>query len=227
MLKNYLKIAIRNLQKQKTFAFINICGLSIGIACFTLLLLYAYNELSFDKFNKNTNDIYRPYAWFNAMNGQPAIGYMDYSGPTAATLGEAMRLNLPDVINYVRIQLPYGESLIRTDKNVFRSNVTYADPSLFSIFSFPLKARNTSTALHTVNDVPENSTIKFDILGNFLFAEKYVNGSNFIGNDFHYIDKQTFVQLKPGSKLFNDTKQLQNFLDIIGNCIRHFIYCLH
>ncbi len=253
MLKNYLKIAIRNLQKQKTFAFINICGLSIGIACFTLLLLYAYNELSFDKFNKNTNDIYRPYAWFNAMNGQPAIGYMDYSGPTAATLGEAMRLNLPDVINYVRIQLPYGESLIRTDKNVFRSNVTYADPSLFSIFSFPLKAGNTSTALHNVNDVvlteskakelfgtgdavgkiieikignsfqsfnvsaiakdvPENSTIKFDILGNFLFAEKYVNGSNFIGNDFHYIDKQTFVQLKPGSKLFNDTKQLQNFL---------------
>ncbi|MGH2565716.1 MAG: FtsX-like permease family protein, partial [Ginsengibacter sp.] len=49
-------------------------------------------------------------------------------------------------------------------------------------------------------------------LGNFLYAEKHVNGSIFIGNDFHYIDKQTYVQLKPGSKLPTDTKRLQNFL---------------
>ena len=49
-------------------------------------------------------------------------------------------------------------------------------------------------------------------MGNFLYAEKYVNGSIFTGSDFHYIDKQTFVQLKPGSKLPYDSKQLQNFL---------------
>src|SRR5439155_2167987 len=61
-------------------------------------------------------------------------------------------------------------------------------------------------------NIPVNSTIRFDILGNFLYAEKYVNGSNFVGNDFHYIEKQTYVQLKPGSKLPNDIKKLQNFL---------------
>ena len=253
MFKNYLKTAWRNFQQQRIFSFINILGLSIGIACFCLLTLYAYNELSFDKFNKNANDIYRPYVWFSGTNEYPAEGYMDYSGPTSATLGEAMKKSLPDVINYVRIQLPYDESILRIGDKGFRSNVTYADPSLFSMFSFPLKYGNINTALHNLNDIvlteskakeifgddnaigktieikigssfqsfvvtaiaqdiPENSTIHFDILGNFLYADKYVNGSIFIGNDFHYIEKQTFVKLKPGSKLPYDSKQLQNFL---------------
>jgi putative ABC transport system permease protein len=178
---------------------------------------------------------------------------MDYSGPTNAPLGEAMKKSLPDVIDYVRIQLPYDESLLQVGNKGFRSNVTYADASLFSMFSFSLKQGSVNTALHNLNDVvlteskakeifgtddvigktiqikigssfqpfivsaiandiPSNSTIHFDILGNFLYAEKYVNGSIFTGSDFHYIDKQTFVQLKPGSKLPYDSRQLQNFL---------------
>ncbi len=141
MFKNYFKIALRILQKQKVFAFINVFGLSTGIACFILLFLYALNEFNFDKFNKNAPEIYRPYVWFNSMGGHPATGYMDYSGATATTLGEAMKQDLPDVKNYVRIQLPYGESLVRIDKNVFRSKVTYADQSLFSVFTFPFSSR--------------------------------------------------------------------------------------
>jgi len=253
MFKNYFKTAWRNFQQQKIFSFINMLGLSIGIACFCLLTLYAYNELSFDKFNKNANDIYRPYVWFSGTNEYPPEGYMDYSGPTGATMGEAIRKSLPDVINYVRIQLPYDENILRIGDKGFRSNVTYADVSIFSVFSFPLKYGNINTALHNLNDVvlteskakeifgndnvigktieikigssfqsfiisaiamdiPENSTVHFDILGNYLYAEKYVNGSIFKGNDYHYIEKQTFVQLKPRSKLPYDSKQLQNFL---------------
>jgi putative ABC transport system permease protein len=253
MFKNYLKTAWRNFRQQKFFSFINISGLSIGIACFCLLALYAYNELSFDKFNKNADNIYRPYVWFSGTSEYPAEGYMDYSGPTNATLGEAMKKSFPDVVNYVRIQLPYDESLLRIGDKGFRSNVTYADASIFSVFSFPLKYGNINTALHNLNDIvltetkareifgsdnvigkaieikigssfqlfvvaaiandiPSTSTIHFDVLGNFLYAEKYVNGSIFTGSDFHYIDKQTFVQLKPGSKLPYDSKQLQNFL---------------
>ena len=81
MFKNYFKIALRNLQKQKVFALINVFGLSIGIACFTLLLLYAANEFSFDKFHKNAANIYRPYVLDNTLNGQPGVGNTDYSGP--------------------------------------------------------------------------------------------------------------------------------------------------
>ncbi len=253
MFKNYFKTAIRNLQKQKIFAFINVSGLSLGIACFSLLALYAFNEFNFDKFNKNAANIYRPYVWYDAMNGQPAQGYMDYCGPTKATLGEAMKQDFPNIVHYVRIQLPYDESLLRANSKGLRARVTYADASLFSVFSFPLKYGNATSALHNLNDVvlteskakeifgtgdvvgrtieikigatfqpftisavskdiPDNSTIQFDILGNFLYAEKYVNGSIFVGNDFHYIEKQTYLQLKPGSKLPTDSRQLQNFL---------------
>lgn len=253
MIRNYLNAAWRNFQRQKLITFINVSGLSIGIACFCLLALHAYDQLSFDQININAKNIFRPYIWFNATNQNPAEGYMDYSGPSATSLGEAMKKSLPDVVNYVRIQLPYDESILRIGDKGFRSNVSYADPSLFSMFSFPLKYGNVNTALHKLNDlvlteskaksifgsedvvgksieikigpsfrpfvisavardIPSSSSIQFDVLGNFSFAEKYVNGSNFTGSDFHYIDKQTFVQLKPGSKLPGDSKQLEYFL---------------
>ena len=74
MIKHYFKIALRNLGRQKILSFINISGLSIGLACFSLFLLYAVNEFNFDRFNKNADDIYRVYRWSEAMNGQDAIG---------------------------------------------------------------------------------------------------------------------------------------------------------
>jgi len=114
MIRNYLKIALRNLQKQKVITFINVFGLSAGIACFVLLLLFSANELSFDKFHKNGADVYRLYVWNEAMAGNPAIGYTDYSGPTPMPIGDAMKRDLPGVKNVVRLQLPWGENLVRT-----------------------------------------------------------------------------------------------------------------
>jgi len=249
MFRNYFKIAFRNLQKQKIFAFINVFGLSVGIACFSLLLLFAANEFSFDKFHKKAADIYRPYLLDNTSNGQPGIGVTDYLGPTQTPLGEAMKRNLPDVMNYVRLQLPWSESLIRIGNNVHRANVTYAEQSLFSIFTFPLKYGNASTALRNLNDIvlteskakelfgnddvvgrtveisvgtafqpfkitavakdiPANSTVRFDVLGNFLFAQ---TAHFIIGNNWHPTVAQTYVQLRPGSKLPNDQQKLARF----------------
>jgi putative ABC transport system permease protein len=250
MLKNYLKVALRNLQKQKAFAVINVFGLSVGIACFSLLLLYAANEFSFDKFHKNAANIYRPFILDNTLNGQPGVASTDYSGPTAKPFGQAMEENLPDVMDYVRLQLPWGENLVRVGSNVHRASVTYADPSFFSVFTFPLKYGNPATALHDPNDIvltesrakelfgsddaigktieisigttfqpfkitaiakdiPANSTVRFDVLGNFLFAE---TGHFIIGGNWHPIVTQTYLRLKPGSKLANDSKQLTRFL---------------
>ena len=58
MLKNYLKIAIRNLFRHKAFSFINIVGLAVGMACTVLILLWVQDELSYDKFFKNADNIY-------------------------------------------------------------------------------------------------------------------------------------------------------------------------
>ena len=59
MIKNYFKIAIRNLRRNKVYSFINISGLSIGLACAMLILLYVKDEVSFDRFHSNVNNIYR------------------------------------------------------------------------------------------------------------------------------------------------------------------------
>src|ERR1700730_431145 len=103
MLKNYFKIALRNLTKQKKLAFINIFGLSVGIACFSLFMLYAINEFSFDGFHKNASNIYLVLDG----NGKPnpkAIGGFIY---TSMPLGPAMKHDLPGVDNYVRYIQPY------------------------------------------------------------------------------------------------------------------------
>ena len=110
MIRNYLKIALRNLQKQKVLAFINVFGLSTGIACFCLLLLFTLNEFSFDKFHKKAPDIYRVYAlwdkttWGISTKEERPVVYTDYSSlTTPKTLGEAMKDGLPDVVNYVPV----------------------------------------------------------------------------------------------------------------------------
>jgi len=74
MIKHYFNIAVRNLFKQKALSFINVFGLSVGLACFILFLLFAVNEFSFDRFHKNADNIYRVYRWTIAMNGQQPEG---------------------------------------------------------------------------------------------------------------------------------------------------------
>src|SRR4030095_12006364 len=103
--------ALRNLGRQKVLSFINISGLSIGLACFALFLLYSVNEFSFDRFNKNEDNIYRVYRWTEAMNGQNAEGDVYMPSP----LGPAMKTDLPDVKEYVRFRDGWGESFIKID----------------------------------------------------------------------------------------------------------------
>src|SRR6185295_5871592 len=98
MLKHYLKIALRNLSRQKGLTLINILGLSIGLACFILFLLYAVNEFTFDRFHANGANIFRVYRWSEASNSEPAGG----SPYMPIPLGPAMKEEFPDVVRYVR-----------------------------------------------------------------------------------------------------------------------------
>ncbi|HVV55374.1 MAG TPA: ABC transporter permease, partial [Mucilaginibacter sp.] len=153
MIRNYLKVAFRNLQKQKIFTFINVFGLSVGIACFSLLLLYSVHEFSFDKFHKNASEIYRVYLHEAIPSSDGINASTDYSGPTTETWGEAMKKDLPDVISYVRLQLPWGENLVQAGNKTLRARVGFADQSFFSVFSFPLKYGTKATVLHNKQDI--------------------------------------------------------------------------
>jgi len=143
MFKNYFKIALRNLTNQKGLAFINIFGLSVGIACFGLFMLYSVNEFGFDRFHKNGDDIYRVYQWSEAKGEEPASGKAYHPMP----LGPAMKQELPGVKDYVRLREARGESFIKANNQVNREEVSFADPLFFSVFSFKLKSGDPAKAL--------------------------------------------------------------------------------
>ncbi|MFL5788253.1 MAG: ABC transporter permease, partial [Flavisolibacter sp.] len=149
MFRNYLKVAIRNLLKQKGLSFINILGLSVGLACFSLFMLYALNEFTFDSFHKNSKQIFRVYEWNEAKEGEPAAG-MSYN---PMPLGPAMKADFSDVENYVRFKETWGESFVKLDNKISREEISFADPSFFSVFSFKLKEGNNSHVLKEPNNI--------------------------------------------------------------------------
>src|SRR4029078_13430395 len=247
MIRHYFKIALRNLGRQKVLSFINISGLSIGLACFSLFLLFAVNEFNFDRFHKNADNIYRVYRWTIAMNGQQPEGDPYLPSP----LGPAMKQDLPEVKNFVRIQIGWGKRFVKADDKVTRETVSAADPQIFSVFSFPLKYGNPETALKELQnivltkqkakqlfgtdnvvgrtieikvddvfvpftvsavaeDIPANSSIRFDLLGSFEYLLTTTSGKRSV-NNWNRSSYQTFVQLHPGSGLVNDVNRLASF----------------
>lgn len=149
MIKSYFKIAWRNLIKQQGLSFISVFGLSVGIACFSLCALYAIHEFTFDDFHKNATNIYRVY-----RTGGEFENNKDLTGSifTPIPLGPAMKRDLPGVENYVRYLQPF-EVFIKTGDEGKRENISFTDPSFFSVFSFKLKYGNASTALEGLNSI--------------------------------------------------------------------------
>jgi putative ABC transport system permease protein len=164
MIKNYLKIAWRNLMKNKTFSFINIAGLSIGMAACLLVLQYVSFELNYDQFNKNAADIYR------VVNDRYQNGKLIQHGTiTYSAIGKAMKDDYPEVVNYTRWE-PLGDGIIiYNDKKIGNQQSFAVDNSFLSMFTYPLIAGNLQTALKEPNTlVISESTAKkvFDYRGN-------------------------------------------------------------
>ena len=141
MFKNYLKIAIRNLIKYKGYSFINITGLAIGLACSIFILLWIQDELMFDKFHKNIDNLYR------LEQDQFYSGETFHVNVTPYPVGPAYKEQLPEVSNACRqswmpdILFKYNEKIITQE------NVIAADPALFEMFSFPIISRSTNEIL--------------------------------------------------------------------------------
>ena len=162
MIKHYIKIALRNFAKQKGLAFINILGLSIGLACFILFLLYTVNEFSFDRFHANNKNIYRVYRWSAAMGEDPESRTSYLPMP----LGPALKQDMTDVEEYVRFREDWGEDFIKANNRVSRMGMSFADPQLFKVFSFPLIAGNPATALQDPRSMVLTKTTAKELFGN-------------------------------------------------------------
>ena len=173
MIKNYLKIAFRNIIRHKAFTAINVSGLAIGMACSIFILLWVQNELGYDRFHKNATEIYRITA--DAGDFKAAVN--------CAGMPAELKAKIPVVKNYVRLSHP--------SKNVFEvgtqkfeeKKVFYADSTFLQIFSFPLVKGNRQTAMQRSDAVliTEDIAKKYfgheDAVGKIL---KKNNGSNVI-----------------------------------------------
>ena len=208
MIKNYFKVALRNIKKIKFYSFVNILGLAIGLACCFLIFLYAQYEFGYDRFHENADQIYR----VTTIGRQAQI-----SQRTVAPLAPALLNDFPEVQNAVRIKRT-SSILHRKEKSFVEQNIYMADPSFFEIFHFPLIKGNSKTVLSSphsmvltekmaekyfgyddpigqtltlenkydfeitgiAKDTPPNSHLNFDFLVRFDFVNEYSN--------FNYLD---------------------------------------
>ncbi len=137
MVKNYLKIAIRNLLKHKLFSVINVLSITVGLTCSILLYLYVQDELSYDKFNDKKDSIYRL-----VQDTHMPDGSLQWQGIFhAIPMGESLKEEIPEVENYARFYRPHGEVghyIKKGEEKSIYNDVLYADFELFEIFDFPV-----------------------------------------------------------------------------------------
>jgi ABC-type antimicrobial peptide transport system permease subunit len=165
MLKNYLKIAIRNLTRHTAYSFLNISGLAIGLAASILILLWVQNELSYDRFNANADQIYR-------ITVTASDQFKAAINPAGMPAG--LQAEMPQIRNTVRLSHPVETLFEKDGKKLVEKKGFYADSTLLDIFSFPLIKGDRRTALQRPDGllITEDMAIRYfgnsDALGKTL-----------------------------------------------------------
>jgi len=241
MFKNYFRVAWRNLWRNKTYSFLNIFGLAIGIACAGLIFLWVEDELNWDQFNVKKSNLYF------VRENQKYDTYTPTFSSTPGVLAPAMQSEIPGIANTCRTTEDEMPLLFTIgDKPVYASG-KYAEPSLFSMFTLPFVQGNARTAFSELYSlvITEKTAKKF-----------FGNDKNIIGRSVRVDNKQdyvvtgvlkdipensslqfewvapfeiyfkqsdwlhswgnnslsTYVELKPGADLSSVNKQLYNFI---------------
>lgn len=176
MIKNYLKIAWRNLVRNKAHTFINIAGLSVGLACSLLILLWVQNELSIDGFYANSARLYSVYErqyYDNKIHGQ-------YNTP--GLLADELKKQIPE-IEYVTGNSYGGEETFQVGDKILKINGTDGGADYFKMFGFPLLEGNAQTALSSPVSMAISRKMAVDFFGSPRAA---------IGKTIRYENKKDF-----------------------------------
>ena len=147
MLKNYLKITVRNLVKNKLFSFVNISGLAIGITCFILIGLFVADELTYDSFNTKADRIFRVNAHYKV--GDNRFNLANSPAPLASVLAS----EYPEIEKSVRILGNNNIYVKKRDEYIKEEKFFYTDSSLFDIFTIHFVQGNPKTALTQPNSI--------------------------------------------------------------------------
>ena len=141
MLKNYIKIAFRNIRKQKAYTIINISGLAIGMAVCILIMIWVRYEMDYEKFHENRDRIYR-------LILDADIGGQLRTTATMAPAAQSMIEQYPEVQNATRVGRLATVPVSFNNRRFQESRVGYADQSFFDIFSFPFYSATYHLVLH-------------------------------------------------------------------------------
>src|SRR5690606_3801969 len=176
MIKNYFKVAWRNLLKNKVFSFINITGLAIGLSCFLMITVYVLDEISYDKYHEKASRIYR-------INSDIRFGGTDLHLPvTSDMMGATLKKDYPQVEEFVRIYASSGSKLIKKGNEFINEpGVAHADSTLFKVFSFEVLQGDKNTALNEPNTVVITETA----------AEKYFGTKDALGKTLETNDNNS------------------------------------
>lgn len=141
MIRNYIKTALRNLLKNKIYSLINVIGLSIGLACSIMVMLYLKNEFTHDNMHVHKKDIQRVAFKLTMPNG------MEKSAVITAGVGPTLVDEFPEVESMVRVRYPQQGFFTYQDINYHAEDVSFADSTFFKIFSFKLLSGNKDNVL--------------------------------------------------------------------------------
>lgn len=168
MIANYFKIAIRNILRHKVYSIINIAGLSVGIACTIIILIWVQYEFSFDRFHENKDRICRL-----EMKWEWAAGKHRVRFPFAQhAAGPALVREYPEAVQSVRFRHSWQRPLVQyKDKQFHETNLIFAENSVFDIFTFPMIKGDPNSAL----------TRPFSIVITENMAKKYFGDEDPIG----------------------------------------------
>src|SRR5580693_1694324 len=204
MLKNYIKIALRNLFRNKGFSVINISGLAIGMASAILILLWVQNEISYDRFHEKNSRLYE--VWENSIYD----GALQTGLPTPQLMGPALKNDYPEIESATRVSWNMSILFGYGDKHLKASGI-WVDPSFLTMFSFPLLIGDIKTALNDPHSLvitekmskklfgdenPIGKVVKFDNSENFIITGLLKDLPNNTDFDFEFLESATFMESK-------------------------------
>ncbi len=176
MIRNYFKLAIRNLIKEKWISLINIIGLSVGMACCILIMLWVQDETSVNQFHEKIDNLYKVGTWVEYGN------HREKGSGTPPILGPILKNENPEILNAVRFANGSAEVLTKYGEISGTERMAMADPTVFEIFSFPFVLGNPKDTFGDPRVIVLNETM----------AEKYFGNKDPIGEIITLDNKYDF-----------------------------------
>ncbi len=205
MFKNYFLTALRTIIRQKGYSFINIFGLALGLACTLLILLWVQDEISFDRFHENIDQLYR------VVEDQYYSGATYHVTVTPYPSGPVWAEKIPEISESVRLQWTGGMLFRFEDKAFYEGGMRAVDSNFFQVFTFPLLEGDPETVL----------TEPFSMVVTEEMAEKYFGDEDPVGkslqvNEYHFTITGLAEDVPHNSTIRFDFLVPWDFLHTIG-----------